>query len=204
MAAAGLIYFIVAFGIGGADSGMIRRSVGRRAASPPVEAALIERALARSINPPRTFARALKRPSTSHEEFPECPPSSRSSFPASSRPAICISATISAPSAASSRCRTATTASTASSTMHAITVWQDPGELMRATREVTAAFLAAGIDPKKHIVFNQSRVRAARRARLDLQLRGPHGLADADDAVQGKGRQGPRERLGRACSPIRR
>src|SRR4051795_12470337 len=43
--------------------------------------------------------------------------------------------------------------------MHAITVWQDPGELMRATREVTAAFLAAGIDPSRHIVFNQSRVR---------------------------------------------
>jgi tryptophanyl-tRNA synthetase len=42
--------------------------------------------------------------------------------------------------------------------LHAITVWQDPAELTRATREVTAAFLAAGIDPKKHIVFNQSRV----------------------------------------------
>jgi tryptophanyl-tRNA synthetase len=42
--------------------------------------------------------------------------------------------------------------------LHAITVWQQPAELMRATREVTAAFLAAGIDPKKHIVFNQSRV----------------------------------------------
>jgi tryptophanyl-tRNA synthetase len=42
--------------------------------------------------------------------------------------------------------------------LHAITVWQDPAELMRATREVTAAFLASGIDPKKHIVFNQSRV----------------------------------------------
>jgi tryptophanyl-tRNA synthetase len=42
--------------------------------------------------------------------------------------------------------------------MHAITVWQEPAELMKATREVTAAFLAAGIDPKKHIVFNQSRV----------------------------------------------
>ena len=42
--------------------------------------------------------------------------------------------------------------------LHAITVWQDPAELMKATREVTAAFLAAGIDPKKHIVFNQSRV----------------------------------------------
>ena len=42
--------------------------------------------------------------------------------------------------------------------MHAITVWQEPTELIRATREVTAAFLAAGIDPNKHIVFNQSRV----------------------------------------------
>ena len=42
--------------------------------------------------------------------------------------------------------------------LHAITVWQEPGDLIRATREVTAAFLAAGIDPKRHIVFNQSRV----------------------------------------------
>ncbi len=42
--------------------------------------------------------------------------------------------------------------------LHAITVWQDPKELPRATREVTAAFLACGIDPKKHIVFNQSQV----------------------------------------------
>ena len=41
---------------------------------------------------------------------------------------------------------------------HAITTWQDPVELIRATREVTAAFLAAGIDPKRNIVFNQSRV----------------------------------------------
>ncbi|HEX5845335.1 MAG TPA: tryptophan--tRNA ligase [Rhodoplanes sp.] len=42
--------------------------------------------------------------------------------------------------------------------LHAITVWQDPAELPRATREVAAAFLACGIDPKKHIVFNQSQV----------------------------------------------
>jgi tryptophanyl-tRNA synthetase len=42
--------------------------------------------------------------------------------------------------------------------MHAITVWQDPTELPRATREVTAAFLASGIDPKQHIIFNQSQV----------------------------------------------
>jgi len=42
--------------------------------------------------------------------------------------------------------------------LHAITVWQDPSELPRAIREVTAAFLACGIDPKKNIVFNQSQV----------------------------------------------
>jgi len=46
--------------------------------------------------------------------------------------------------------------------MHAITVpvsvWGGPAELRRATREVTAAYIACGIDPKKHIVFNQSQV----------------------------------------------
>ena len=42
--------------------------------------------------------------------------------------------------------------------MHAITMPQDPLELTRAIREVTAAFIAAGIDTKKHIVFNQSQV----------------------------------------------
>src|SRR4029077_7110276 len=42
--------------------------------------------------------------------------------------------------------------------LHAITVWQDPAELTKTTREVTAAFLACGIDPKKHIIFNQSQV----------------------------------------------
>ena len=42
--------------------------------------------------------------------------------------------------------------------MHAITVWQEPAELTHNIREVTAAFLASGIDPKRHIVFNQSQV----------------------------------------------
>ena len=44
--------------------------------------------------------------------------------------------------------------------LHAITqgvaVWGGPAELARNTREVTAAFIASGIDAKKHIVFNQS------------------------------------------------
>jgi len=40
----------------------------------------------------------------------------------------------------------------------AISVWGGPTELARNTREVTAAFIASGIDPAKHIVFNQSQV----------------------------------------------
>jgi len=42
--------------------------------------------------------------------------------------------------------------------LHAITVAQNPNELKSNIREVTAAFIAAGIDPEKHIVFNQSQV----------------------------------------------
>jgi tryptophanyl-tRNA synthetase len=46
--------------------------------------------------------------------------------------------------------------------LHALTqpiaVWGGPKGLARNTREVTAAYLAAGIDPTRHIVFNQSQV----------------------------------------------
>ena len=44
--------------------------------------------------------------------------------------------------------------------LHAITVWREPEELRRATREVAAGYLASGIDPEKSILFNQSRVSA--------------------------------------------
>jgi tryptophanyl-tRNA synthetase len=44
--------------------------------------------------------------------------------------------------------------------LHAITVRQDPRELRANTREVAAAFLASGIDPKQHVIFNQSQVSA--------------------------------------------
>jgi tryptophanyl-tRNA synthetase len=44
--------------------------------------------------------------------------------------------------------------------MHAITLWQDPAELRRATQDVAAAYLAAGLDPAKSIIFNQSQVSA--------------------------------------------
>ena len=46
--------------------------------------------------------------------------------------------------------------------LHAITVpasvWGGPKGLADATRQVTAAFIAAGIDPVKNILFNQSQV----------------------------------------------
>ena len=42
--------------------------------------------------------------------------------------------------------------------LHAVTTWQDPVALKANTREVTAAYLAAGIDPERCIIFNQSQV----------------------------------------------
>ncbi len=42
--------------------------------------------------------------------------------------------------------------------MHAITVWQNPAELRQAIRDVAAAYIAAGLDTKKSIIFNQSQV----------------------------------------------
>jgi len=40
--------------------------------------------------------------------------------------------------------------------MHAITVPQNPKELQRATREVTAAYIASGVDPKRCAIYHQS------------------------------------------------
>jgi tryptophanyl-tRNA synthetase len=42
--------------------------------------------------------------------------------------------------------------------MHAITLFQDPAELKQSTREIAAAVMAAGIDPAKSVLWNQSQV----------------------------------------------
>jgi tryptophanyl-tRNA synthetase len=42
--------------------------------------------------------------------------------------------------------------------LHALTLPQDPAQLRAQTREVTAAYIAAGIDPERCIIFNQSAV----------------------------------------------
>jgi tryptophanyl-tRNA synthetase len=42
--------------------------------------------------------------------------------------------------------------------LHALTVPQDPAQLKAQTREVTAAYIASGIDPECCVIFNQSMV----------------------------------------------
>ncbi|MEM9582823.1 MAG: tryptophan--tRNA ligase [Pseudomonadota bacterium] len=42
--------------------------------------------------------------------------------------------------------------------LHAITVWQDPADLRKNTRELCAGFIASGIDPEQSVLFNQSQV----------------------------------------------
>ncbi len=44
--------------------------------------------------------------------------------------------------------------------LHAITIKQNPKELKDNIRETVATFIASGIDPKKSIIFNQSKVSA--------------------------------------------
>ena len=43
--------------------------------------------------------------------------------------------------------------------LHAITLWQEPDALRSGIREMAAALIACGIDPKRSILFNQSMVR---------------------------------------------
>ena len=44
--------------------------------------------------------------------------------------------------------------------LHAVTTWQDPAKLAQQTREIAAAYLAAGLDPVRSILFHQSAVPA--------------------------------------------
>ncbi len=76
--------------------------------------------------------------------------------------------------------------------MHALT--QESGyakadDVRRATREVAAAYIAAGVDPKNTPLFAQSMVKEHSDTGLDIQLRGAARLARPHDAVQGEIRQ---------------
>ena len=44
--------------------------------------------------------------------------------------------------------------------LHALTQWQEPGQLRQATREMAASLLACGVDAQRHVLFQQSAVHA--------------------------------------------
>lgn len=59
--------------------------------------------------------------------------------------------------------------------LHAITIYQDPAELARQTREVAALLVACGIDPERSTLFVQSHVRAHAEAAWILTCMTPVG-----------------------------
>ena len=147
---------------------------------------------------PQHPGRSADRPPCACRPGSAISPPCNASSPASSRPASPISATTSARSATGWRCRTATTASTAWSTCTRSPSGRTRSSSRQQTREMAAVLLACGIDPEKHILFAQSSVRAHAQLAWIFNCVARHRLAEPHDAVQGQGRQEPRERLGRA------
>ena len=73
--------------------------------------------------------------------------------------------------------------------LHAITVPAGPGEAAGQTREIAAAYLAAGLDPGAATIFAQSTVPAHAELAWVFNCVARAGLARPDDPVQGQGRQ---------------
>jgi tryptophanyl-tRNA synthetase len=59
--------------------------------------------------------------------------------------------------------------------LHALTLPQDPAVLLSNTREVTAAYIAAGIDPERSIICNQAAVAAHSELSWILSCHTPMG-----------------------------
>ncbi|MCX6798127.1 MAG: tryptophan--tRNA ligase [Candidatus Falkowbacteria bacterium] len=72
---------------------------------------------------------------------------------------------------------------------HAITVKQDPEELRKRIIEVTKIYLAAGIDPKKSIIFQQSAVPAHTELAWIFNCYGAY-IADLNKMTQFKDKAG--------------
>jgi len=72
---------------------------------------------------------------------------------------------------------------------HAITVKQNPDELRRRIIEITKIYLAAGIDPKKSIIFQQSAVPAHTELTWIFNCYGCH-MADLNKMTQFKDKAG--------------
>jgi len=72
---------------------------------------------------------------------------------------------------------------------HAITVKQDPEELKKRIIEITKIYLAAGIDPEKSIIFQQSTVPAHTELGWIFNCYGAH-IADLNKMTQFKDKAG--------------
>jgi tryptophanyl-tRNA synthetase len=87
--------------------------------------------------------------------------------------------------------------------LHAITTWQDPTTLTRNTRELCAGFIAAGIDPERSILFNQSQV--AEHAQIGWIFNCVARMGWMGRMTQWKDKAGKNaEAASWACSPTRR
>jgi tryptophanyl-tRNA synthetase len=87
--------------------------------------------------------------------------------------------------------------------LHAITVPQDPAALRTQTREIAAAYLAAGIDPDKAIVFVQSAVTAHAELAWILNCVARLGWLDRMTQFKDKaGKNSERESVGLYTYPV--
>ena len=71
--------------------------------------------------------------------------------------------------------------------MHAITVRQDPAALRRRCLELTAIYIASGLDPKKNIIYCQSHVSGHAELAWILNYSRALRRIAAHDPVQGQG-----------------
>jgi tryptophanyl-tRNA synthetase len=87
--------------------------------------------------------------------------------------------------------------------LHAITVPQDPAALKNQTREIAAAYLAAGIDPDNAIVFVQSAVSAHAELAWILNCVARLGWLDRMTQFKDKaGKNSERESVGLYAYPV--
>jgi tryptophanyl-tRNA synthetase len=87
--------------------------------------------------------------------------------------------------------------------LHAITVWQDPAQLTAQTREIAAAYLAAGVDPAKAAIFPQSAVREHTELAWILQCVARLGWLDRMTQFKEKaGKHKERESVGLYTYPV--
>src|ERR1700684_1294558 len=86
---------------------------------------------------------------------------------------------------------------------HAITSWQEPARLSAQIREIAAAYLAAGVDPKKAIIFPQSAVPGHAELAWIFECVARVGWLDRMTQFKDKaGKHKERERVGLYTYPV--